>query len=287
MHRPFGVQTASDRTTQGVARRERFVDLSAERMVSAASIGLVSLVIPEYNEGERLGQYLSALHEHGLARPEPRVEFLVVDDGSVDRLRQHVREAVREVASRGGAHSFRVVEQRPNQGKGTAIRRGWRESDPTASWRGFVDGDGAVSASEVFRLVGLLDHTTADVVCGSRVKMAGRHVERRLFRHLQGRVFATLADQAFRLGVYDTQCGIKLLRADMVRSFLDSLREPRWMLDVELLVRARQAGARLVEVPIDWVDAGDSKVRFGIDAVSMLFALRRLRRRLGLAEGGR
>jgi dolichyl-phosphate beta-glucosyltransferase len=244
----------------------------------------VSMVIPAYNEGPRLGRFLFSLVEHGLAHPHPPVDFVVVDDGSVDGLRQCERDAVHDVGLRGGAHRFRLVEQHPNQGKGAAIRRGWRESDPAASWWGFVDADGAISASEVFRLVSTLAQTEAEVVFGSRIKMAGRHIERRLFRHLQGRVFATLVDRAFRLGVYDTQCGIKLIRTDLIRPLLNALEESRWMLDVELLVRARQVGGRLLEVPIDWADAGESKVRFGIDALTMLWTLRRMRRRLGPAE---
>jgi hypothetical protein len=91
--------------------------------------------------------------------------------------------------------------------------------------------------------------------------MAGRHIERRILRHLQGRVFATLTEAWLRLGVYDTQCGLKLIRADRVRPLLPLLEESGWMLDVEVLAQLKQRGARILEVPIDWSDAGESKVR--------------------------
>src|SRR5689334_21969762 len=91
-----------------------------------------------------------------------------------------------------------------------------------------------------------------DVFAGPRVKMAGKRVERRVFRHLQGRIFATLTEACLRLGVYDTQCGVKLVRTAALRPVLPLLRENGWMLDVELLALLNARGARVVEVPIDW-----------------------------------
>jgi dolichyl-phosphate beta-glucosyltransferase len=93
-------------------------------------------------------------------------------------------------------------------------------------------------------------------------------------------VFATLTEACLDLGVYDTQCGLKLFRADRVRPVLSLLQETGWMLDVELLALLKQRGARIVEVPIDWSDADESKVRFGIDPMRMLLALRRIRARV-------
>src|SRR4029077_20545624 len=116
----------------------------------------VSLVTPTYTEGQRAGLFLCALREHGLSHPEPRVDFLVVDDGSAAVMRRHHQDALHDVSARGGTHTFRLVEQPLNQGKGASIRRGWRESGMEASWWGFVDADGAVPAAEVFRLVGML-----------------------------------------------------------------------------------------------------------------------------------
>ena len=87
------------------------------------------------------------------------------------------------------------------------------QADAEADWMGFVDADGALSAAEYWRLAGALPATPADAVCGSRIKMAGRTIERSMFRHVQGRTFATAVDELFHLGFYDTQCGLKFFRA--------------------------------------------------------------------------
>jgi glycosyltransferase involved in cell wall biosynthesis len=244
----------------------------------------VSVVIPAYNEGARLPAFVERLTRASLAHRDTVLEFIVSDDGSApdhaEPQRRSVARAQARLAEAGAPHRFRYVAAERNGGKGSAIRRGWREADPQADWLAFLDADGSISAEEFLRLAAMTTTEEVDVLAGSRVLMAGRRVERRLFRHLQGRVFATLTDLHFHLGYYDTQCGAKLFRASLLRPLLDRLQEERWLLDVELLVLLREQGARALEVPIDWADAGDSKVRFGLDAAKMFWGLRKMHRRL-------
>jgi glycosyltransferase involved in cell wall biosynthesis len=254
-------------------------------MPLAMTLPTVSVVIPAYNEGARLPAFVEQLTRSCLATVSPVLELIVSDDGSAPEHQEKVRASVETARARleeaDTPHRFRFLAAGRNTGKGSAIRRGWRESDPQAGWLAFLDADGSVSAEEFLRLAALaVTSRDVDVVMGSRIRMAGRHVERSLFRHLQGRVFATLTDLHFHLGYYDTQCGAKLFRASLLRPLLERLREDQWLLDVELLVLLREQGARPLEVPIDWADAGDSKVRWGVDAIRMYWGLRKMHRRL-------
>ena len=124
-----------------------------------------------------------------------------------------------------------------------------------------------------------------DAVCGSRVKMAGRSVERSLFRHVQGRTFATGVEELFHLGFYDSQCGLKFFQASLLRPVLPQLQENRWLLDIEVLVLLREARARFTEVPIDCHQRGGSSLVFGIDPLKMAVRLVRLRARLRRQSG--
>ncbi|NMO13724.1 glycosyltransferase family 2 protein [Pyxidicoccus fallax] len=247
----------------------------------------ISIVIPAYNEGQRLPRFVTELTRVFLERPAPPTEFIVVDDGSLPEhatLQQAcVEEAQARLTAQRSPHRFSYVAAPHNQGKGSAIRLGWRVASPTAAWFAFVDADGAISAEELHRLVELTTTDTGrdhDVIAGSRILMAGRRVVRNLHRHLQGRVFATLTDSNFQLRFYDTQCGVKLVRAAMLRPLLDVLQEERWLLDVEMLVLLKRQGARAIEVPIDWEDFGGSKVVPGLDGLRMFWGLLQLRRRL-------
>jgi dolichyl-phosphate beta-glucosyltransferase len=257
--------------------------------MSGRSPTRTSVVIPAYDEGRRLPALLRDVVARLRAVHDVALETVVVDDGSRPddsaRMRAAVEDGARALCAGAGSHTLRFVRAPTNGGKGSAIRLGWAHADPAARWLGWVDGDGAITAAELLRVVGLAaDDPPYDVLAATRVEMAGRRIERRIFRHLQGRVFATLTEAWLRLGVYDTQCGLKLFRADRVRPLLPLLEETGWMLDVELLALLKRRGACILEVPIDWSDAGESKIRVGIDPLRMLLALPRIRarvRRLG------
>ena len=245
----------------------------------------VTVVVPAYNEGERLPAFLEQLARIGLAYGRPTVELIVVDDGSsaphTERYGRAVFDAVGVLRAARSAHTVRLLTSPGNQGKGAAIRRGWEAASPHSDWLGFVDADGAVCPAEFWRLAAMLaPDAPFDVLCGSRVLMAGRSIRRSQFRHVQGRIFATLVEHWFRLGFYDTQCGVKFVRARALRLVSSRLRERGWLLDVEMLTLLNRAGARAVEEPIDWADPGGSKVRFGIDPARMLLGLWRMHRRL-------
>jgi dolichyl-phosphate beta-glucosyltransferase len=262
-------------------------------MLCCVSTFYISVIIPAYNEGERLPPHVEQLVRIGLEHPSPAVEFIVSDDGSapehVERQRACVEEAQATLARAGAPHRFTYLTAERNGGKGSAIRRGWRNASADARWLAFLDADGSVGAEDFFRLAGLVAASEdADVVAGSRILMAGRRVSRSLFRHLQGRVFATFTDLHFQLRFYDTQCGVKFFRASLLRPLLPLLREERWLLDVELLALMKRSEARAIEVPIDWEDVEGSKLVPGMDALRMLWGVTQLKQRLaGLAAGAR
>jgi len=251
-----------------------------------ATTSFLRVAVPALNEGARLPLLVDELVELGLGIQAPAVEFIISDDGSREEDARSYEEFARAGQARftaaGVPHRLRCLRSEHNEGKGSAIRRAWSDAAGGVKWFAFLDADGAVSGREFWRLAAMLSEPAPfDVLAASRVKMAGRKVDRKLFRHLQGRVFATLTEQLFGLGFYDTQCGLKFLRAELLTPVLGRLVENRWLLDVELLVLLRRQGARLREEPIDWHEPGGSKVRFGVDPLLMFEGLVRMRARLG------
>lgn len=251
----------------------------------------ITTVMPAYNEGDRLSSFLREWAAEGVRHASVPVTAIVVDDGSRPEEEAQQRRAADAASSAlraaGAPHRVEYVRAERNRGKGAAIRLGWSHADPATEWLGFIDADGAVPASEYWRLADMLAATPADVVCGSRIRMAGRSVTRSLFRHLQGRTFATGVERLFRLGFYDTQCGLKFFRAARLRPLLPSLEEERWLLDIEILVRLVAEGAPCVEVPIDCHERGGSSLVVGVDPLRMAYRLVKLRSRLRARAGGR
>ncbi len=244
----------------------------------------IATVMPAYNGGDRLFRFLEDWSTHAATGPDLRVTAIVVDDGSRESEAARQREAVANASSilqaSASPHRIAYVRSDQNHGKGAAIRLGWSQAVGDTQWFGFIDSDGAVPAREYWRVAAELRAETRDALCGSRVNMAGRSVSRSLFRHLQGRSFATLIEEMFHLGFYDTQCGFKFFRAASLRPLLPALQEERWLLDIEVLAMMKARGCRFAEIPIDCHERGGSHLVFGLDPIRMIVRLVRLRRRL-------
>lgn len=127
-------------------------------------------------------------------------------------------------------------------------------------------------------------------VLASRVRLLGRDIQRGLFRHYAGRVFATAASLALRLPVYDTQCGAKIfVSTPALREALETPFESRWVFDVYLIARLLNAAeplheSEILEYPLlHWRDIPGSKLRFSSmvgAAFELALAAPALRRRL-------
>lgn len=216
-----------------------------------------TIVVPCYNEAGRLD--VDALVELG-RRAEARI--LAVDDGSTDAT-----GAVLAAAASANPERFGVVSRPTNGGKGEAVRDGLLAAiDAGAELVAYYDADLATPPVEMARLLAELEaEERRDVVIGSRVGLLGHDIERRLWRHYLGRLFATASSAALGLAVYDTQCGAKVLRVTpALRRALDRPFRSRWAFDIELLGRLLDAGvapSALVEVPLRaWRDVGGSKL---------------------------
>jgi len=108
---------------------------------------------------------------------------------------------------------------------------------------------------------------------GCRVKMLGRSVDRQWKRHVIGRLYATLVGILIDEGIYDSQCGFKVIPADAFAAVADLLREDRFAFDSELVAALSESGYPLEEIPIDWRDVPGSKVSLIRDSPPMVRSL--------------
>jgi glycosyltransferase involved in cell wall biosynthesis len=233
------------------------------------------LVVPAWNEAQRLPRdaFLAAI------QALPSVDLLLVDDGSTDDTGALLRGMADQAPGR-----VEVMALARNGGKAEAVRLGLLEARRRGyGLAGYVDADLAAPLDSVVPLRAALDADPARLLAlGSRVKLLGWRIERSALRHYLGRVFATCASLALALPVYDTQCGAKLLRLDdRTTHLLDLPFLSRWLFDVELIARLRDAAgaAAIYEVPLPvWRDGGGSSLRIR-DFVRAPFELWAIRRR--------
>ncbi len=250
------------------------------------------IVIPAYKEAARLPALLADIKAYlRSALPADNgldVRFCIVDDGSPASDLAATERAL--YASNVGS-SVTLLPLLRNRGKGGAIRAGFeRAIHEGFDFQGFMDADSSVTIGELHRLLVYVATTGRDLglagAIGSRVKMLGRSVVRDPLRHCSGRVFATFVALYFHCGVYDTQCGLKVFDASVLRHYLDAPIDTRWVWDTELLLAMLHAGERIHEIPIDWKETGHSKVSLLRDPLTMVRSLIRFKRRLQTMPAG-
>ncbi len=224
----------------------------------------LSIVIPAYNEAERLSKTLPRILDylhHGISESE----LIVVDDGSKD----NTADSARDVLS--GAERVRtsVLSYQSNLGKGRAVRLGLLASRGDVAL--FSDADLSTPITETPKLVEPIRSGDCDVAFGSRAldrSLIGTHQPWR--REQGGRVFNLVVRLATGLPFWDTQCGFKAFRMSVCRPIIEGATIDRFGFDVELLYVARRAGLRLKEIPVRWDHNEDSKVNVASDSFKML-----------------
>jgi dolichyl-phosphate beta-glucosyltransferase len=233
----------------------------------------LSLIVPAYNEADRLGRTLGPVLNH--TRRMAAAEVIVVDDGSTDATAAVAESMLQsEDPSR-----VRLIRYPENRGKGFAVRTGFLAARAPIAL--FTDADLSTPLTEIPSIVNPITRGECDVTFGSRAldrSLIGVHQP--WSREVGGRVFNLVVRLATGLPFWDTQCGFKAFRMSVCRPLFSAGIIDRFGFDVELLYVAHRAGLRLREVPVRWNHCDGSKVSAGRDAVRMLDEIRRVKFRV-------
>jgi glycosyltransferase involved in cell wall biosynthesis len=195
----------------------------------------LSVVVPCFNESATIATTLKRVLDSPYT-----AEVIVVDDGSSD--------GSPEIVEALGDARIRVLRQPVNQGKGAAIRRGFKEA--TQAYVLVQDADLEYDPSDYPSLVAPLLSGEADVVFGSRF-MGGRPHRVLYFWHSCGNKFLTLLSNAFtNLNLTDMETGYKVFRREVLESF--ELEEDRFGIEPELTAKAAAGEWRIYEVGISY-----------------------------------
>jgi dolichyl-phosphate beta-glucosyltransferase len=221
-----------------------------------------AIVVPCFNEESRfdLQYWIKIIDE------VPNCYWLFVNDGSSDGTAILLRKISRE--------NVRVIDLEENVGKGEAIRAGFEIAINESGGRkwtsfGYIDSDGAFAIDDILDVVQKSsDYFQPDsgfkAVIGSRVKLAGRKIDRSLTRHYLGRMIATYICFGWKLAPYDTQSGFKIFHFDAF--FEEAVKQPfrtSWFFDIELMLRLENRQSfKAWEIPVNaWFEIGQSRIR--------------------------
>ncbi len=228
----------------------------------------LSIIIPAYNEEKRIENTLNEYVNFFSARYGDNYELLVMTDGCTDNTVPIVKAYC---ASHPHVFNYHYNGRR---GKGGAIIEGYRHAHGDLIT--YADADGSVSAEWLYRLITNLNGDDG-VIASRYIKGADIKINQSMSRRIASRTFNLLVRSLIGLSYKDTQCGGKVLKKYVVNSIVNNIQSTNWGFDVDLLYNANKKGYSIKEVPIQWSDKKDSKVRLGKIIPIMFLTIIRLR----------
>ncbi len=219
----------------------------------------ICIIIPCYNEQNRLpvSQFIKGYENSNYY-------YLFVNDGSSDQTIEVLKNI-----SNNRSDRISILDMKENKGKAEAVRQGvlsallWQKFDII----GYLDADLATPIREVDKITKALDKQIL-FAFGSRVQRVGVNINRKWYRHIMGRVFATFASKMLKMNVYDTQCGAKFFHIDIVKNIFATKFQSNWIFDLEIFFRISQElknqdiNSYAKEIPLDnWADINGSKIK--------------------------
>ncbi len=264
----LGDDRASTPAQRAAVPLRRLAPPPAGTVAPPAGLGVpvLDVVVPVHDEERDLAPCVHRLRRH-LDRtiPFPAV-ITVVDNASNDRTWEVASRLAAEVP---GVRAMRLERK----GRGRALRAAWSASEAVVV--AYTDVDLSTDLKALLPLVAPLLSGHSDVSIGSRLA-PGAQVRRGPKREVISRCYNALLRLVLRSEFSDAQCGFKAMRADEARALLPAVRDESWFFDTELLVLAERNGLRIHEVPVDWVDDPDSRVRVLETALADLRGVLRL-----------
>jgi len=231
----------------------------------------VSVIIPTYNEEVRkdeMKKHLISIGEH-FNRIGKSYEIVVVLDGPTDKTAELVQSYAREF------ENIKVIDRKENKGKGFSVREGFMKA--SGEYRLFTDMDGATPIAMFDRVLPKIEEEF-EIIIGSR------DMEETEIKKHQPKLKEWLGDLGNLLiqfigglwGIKDTQCGFKVFSSKAVEDIIPRTTVDRWGLDFEILMIGKKRGFKIAEVPVEWIDSGDSLVGISgyISTFKDLFSVR-------------
>jgi len=216
----------------------------------------LSIVIPVYNEEERLEKTFTALKQGVRSGAFQIAEVIFVDDGSRDNTKKMINTWIKQIKTKKTA--YRLVSYGKNHGKGYAVKTGMLAA--SGDYILFMDADMSTPLPELLKMQPvMLDGK--DVIIGTRKNGHSTVIKHQpLYRELLGKVFTLLSNIITNTWVTDFTCGFKVFSHDAAQKVFSRAQIERWGYDAEILFIANSLAISMKEVPVIWTNDERSKV---------------------------
>jgi len=229
----------------------------------------LSVIIPAYNEAERLPSTLEEAYAWLTEQLPNDFEIIVVDDGSSDETVTKTREMI-------ATHPrLNILVQPQNRGKGAAVKRGMLEA--SGDIRLFMDADHSTHIREAEKVLAAMERGAEVVIASRQHEESDISVSQSWLREHMGKSFNFIMRSIVGLKMEDTQCGFKAFTAKAAKDIFSRQKLDGFSFDVELLFLASKLGYAVTEIPVEWINEPNSRVRMIADPLLMFADVIRIR----------
>ncbi|KKW17150.1 MAG: Glycosyl transferase family protein [Parcubacteria group bacterium GW2011_GWA1_50_14] len=211
----------------------------------------LSVVIPAYNEAERIPLTLIDIDKH-LSQAKYSYEIIVVDDGSTDDTAAVVERFTKMIPG------LRVTGYGENRGKGGAVKFGMLEAQ--GRYRLLTDADNSTSIDHFDKMIPHFENGFDVVICSRADKESKLTPPQGLLRQMLGKGGNLIIQALVLPGIWDTQCGFKCFTSDSAEKVFPLQKIAGWGFDVEILSLAKRLGFKIKQIPVVWVNDTESHV---------------------------
>ncbi|MBN1870871.1 MAG: glycosyltransferase [Candidatus Omnitrophica bacterium] len=217
-----------------------------------------SVIIPCFNEEENIVDAIKRIPQMG-----KRTEVIVVNDGSLDRTAEYVKGMQKE------KRDLRLIDYKPNKGKGNAIREGFEAA--TEEIIMILDADMTVAPEELPRFFEPLNKGICQFVNGTRLVYPQENQSMRFLNQLGNKVFSLIMTFITNQTLTDTLCGTKAMYKQDSKHIHMGL--DKWG-DFDLLFGAAKVNSKILEVPVHYKSrkSGRSKMKSFRHGIHLLWA---------------
>ena len=234
----------------------------------------LSIIIPLYNEENRLKKSLKILISFLSKKNKNKIETIFVSDGSTDNTNDLINSFI---IKNKKICNLRLIEYKKNVGKGYAIKKGIMNA--SHEWQLICDADMSVNVNQFqnWYKKKLIKNENA-AYFGSRNHKNSKitsTIKRRYF----GLIFIYILKFLFKIQIEDTQCGFKVFHKSYSSRVFKKLKSYRFAFDVEIILILWKNNIHIYELPLKWIHKKDSKLSLIKDMPIMLYDILKIKLR--------
>jgi glycosyltransferase involved in cell wall biosynthesis len=229
----------------------------------------IEFVMPVYNEEKDLEKSITVLYKYLSSNIKNNWKITIADNASTDRT----AEVGKRLSRKFNKADYFYVNRK---GRGIALRKTWMKSE--FDYVAYMDIDLSTDLKHISKLIEKLDDGY-DIVSGNRL-MKQSKTKRSFLREILSQGYNTLLRLFLWTKITDAQCGFKAARTETVKKLIPLVKDNSWFFDTELLLIAEKKKYRIKQIPIEWTEDPDTRVKVVRTVLSYLKDIIRMRFKL-------